>query len=393
MNNLKFNRTNGNVPKTLAGNDHISGLVVYVADADLPIGFTASERIKICSNLETAESLGITSTSEKWLLRVLHYQLSELFRVNNGVTLYLGLFSKPTDVADLTFLELKRMQQYAGGDIRQLAVWCGDVELSADHLTALQGVATALEIEDVPLSIVYAPKVTTLGALPKTIAGSNQCRVSVVIGQAGSGKGFDLYNHADNVGHASVSAIGVVLGLISAASVHESIGWVQKFPTGISLPAFGDGSEYRKLDSGVIEALDNARYIFFRTFSGFAGSYVNDSHTMDAATSDYAMIESVRTMDKAVRGIRTYLIPELGSPLTINPSDGKLAASTIKHLETVANKQLGDMLNAGELSGYSVSIDPNQNVLSSSTVEFVIKNVAKGVFRKGNVKIGYATSV
>jgi len=48
---------------------------------------------------------------------------------------------------------------------------------------------------------------------------------------------------------------------------------------------------------------------------------------------------------------------------------------------------------AGELSGCAVEIDPDQNVLASSTVEFVIKNVAVGVFRKGIVKIGWAQSV
>ena len=51
------------------------------------------------------------------------------------------------------------------------------------------------------------------------------------------------------------------------------------------------------------------------------------------------------------------------------------------------------MEKAGELSGYKVEIDPEQDVLSTSTVEIVIKQVAVGVMRKIRVRIGYAKSV
>ena len=51
------------------------------------------------------------------------------------------------------------------------------------------------------------------------------------------------------------------------------------------------------------------------------------------------------------------------------------------------------MEKAGELSGYEASIDPEQDVLSTSTVEVVIKNVPVGVIRKMKVKIGYVKSL
>ena len=133
--------------------------------------------------------------------------------------------------------------------------------------------------------------------------------------------------------------------------------------------------------------------MFLVTQIGQSGSYVNDSHTMDAATSDYAMIESVRTMDKAVRGVRTYLTPELGGNVYVDAESGKMQAFSVAHLETTANKALEDMEKAGELSGYKVEIDPEQDVLSTSTVEIVIKQVAVSVMRKIRVRIGFAKSV
>lgn len=391
MHKLSFNRTNGNVPKSLAGKDHISGLLYYLGAGEVPDEFKENGPIQLVSSIETAEKLGIKTGATAWNVRNLHYQLSEIFRINSGVTLYVGLFAKPTGANP--FIEIKQMQNFAGGDIRQIGVWNGLTPLNKADLTTLQGIGKALEDEDAPISsILYAPQIKDVTKMATDSAGENKCRVSVVIGQDGAGRAAEL--HADSQrGDSSVSGLGIVLGLVSAASVHECIGWVQKFPTGVSLPAFGDGKLLRSLDKGDVEKLDNARYIFFRTYSGLAGSFVNDSHNMDSATSDYNTIELVRTMDKAVRGIRTYLLPELGSPLYVDPETGKLSPATVKHLETVANKQLEDMTKAGELSGFVVEIDPDQNVASTSTVEFVIKNVAVGVLRKGVVKIGYARNV
>ena len=286
------------------------------------------------------------------------------------------------------------MQNYAGGRIRQIGVWCGDKVFAADDVVAIQGVADALDGVNAPLSVLYAPKVADVTKMPTDVAGANQCRVSVVIGQAGSGTGAELYAaDANKTLKSTVSCLGVMLGLLSAAKVHQSISWIKNFPTGVTLPAFGDGTLYRSLDSAMIEQLDAARYMFLVTQIGQSGSYVNDSHTMDSATSDYAMIESVRTMDKAVRGVRTYLTPELGGNVYVDAETGKMQAFSVAHLETTANKALEDMEKAGELSGYKVEIDPEQDVLSTSMVEIVIKQVAVGVMRKIRVRIGFAKSV
>lgn len=388
---LKILRENSNVPKSLPGEDHITGLVSYMAATDIPDTFKTG-RVQALSTIDAAESAGITADAESWAVRVLHYHLSEIYRLNPAVSLYVAIFEKPQGESQ-TFAELKTVQNFAAGRIRQIGVWCGDRALSGDDLTALQGVADALAGEEAELSVVYAPKVGTLNTMPVNLAGENKSRVSVVIGQAGSGKGAELYNDKTNTGKASVSGLGVVMGLLSSAKVHQSIAWIKEFPTGVSLPAFGDGTLLRDVDKALLETLDTARYLFFVTHIGQAGSYMNDSHTMDSAISDYAAIESVRTMDKAVRGIRTYVKPELGGNVYVDASTGQLASYTVAHLETVANQALEAMERAGELSGYKVEIDPAQDVAGSGTVEIVIKNVAVPVMRHVRIKIGFAKSV
>ncbi|WP_276787367.1 DUF2586 family protein [Paraprevotella xylaniphila] len=397
---LSINRQNGNVPKSLPGEDHITGLVIYMAAGDIPAGFK-TERVQALSTIDAAEAAGIvdyttaadgTQTAAPWAVRVLHYHLSELYRINPAVSLYVGIFEKPQG-DNMTFAEIKTVQNFADGRIRQIGVWCGDRVPSEDDLVAIQGQAATLEAQGAELSVVYAPKVANVKQISTSLAGAGKCRVSVVIGQAGSGTGAELYKDKANAAKASVSGLGVVLGLISKAKVHQCIAWVKEFPTGISLPAFGDGTLLRDLDKALVEQLDTARYLFFVTQQGQSGSYMNDSHTMDDAISDYASIESVRTMDKGARGVRAYLIPELGGNVYVDADTGKLASYTVAHLETVAGHALEDMEKAGELSGYKAEIDPDQDVAASSTVDIVLKKVAVPVMRHVRIKIGFAKTV
>ena len=389
MQRLTIQRTNGNVPRTLAGEDHISGLLFY--NSALPSGFSADERIKTVSSIETAEGLGITADAADWGIRVLHYQLTSIFNLNPAISLYLGIFAPASGAS--TFAEIKKMQNFAGGKIRQIGVWNGSVALSETDLNTLQSVRNALDQQGKPLSIGYAPKVADVTKMEQELAGSNRCGVSVIIGQDGAGTAAELFADTGNTNKASVTAIGEWVGILSSASVHESIAWVEKFPTNIALPAFADGTLLRDLDAAVVEALDAARYLFFVTYDGIAGAYFNDSHTMDSPTSDYAYIENVRTMDKAVRGVRTYTQPKLGRPLKVDATTGKLETYVVEDLQLTASRALETMEKAGELSGYAVEIDPEQNVLATSTVEMVIKNVAIGVMRKLNIKIGFALNV
>lgn len=385
---LTIVRQNGNVPKSQNGQDHVSGFVAYLLEADIPAAFKA-EPVQAVSTIDKAEELGITADATAWSVKMLHYQLEEVFRINPSITLYMGLFSKPES---MTFQELKKVQNYAEGAIRQMAIWNGDTAPTADNIVKLEAVADSLDTENAPFSTLYAPLVSNYKNLPNNLA-TNNPRVSVVIAQAGSGTGAELYKSKDNKTKATVSAIGVALGTLSKAAVHQCIAWVKNFPSGISMPALGDGTLVRTIDKGELEKLDTNRYLFLNNVVGVAGSYWNDSHTMDSPTSDYAAIESVRTMDKAVRGIRTYLTPELGGNVYIDPDTGKLQSYTVSHLETTANIPLEEMEKAGELSGYKAEIDAEQDVLSTGTIEVTIKNVPVGVVRKFKVKIGFVKSL
>ena len=363
MNSIEITRTNGNIPKALPNNDHISGLILTEG--------CNSEMQEICM---ASSYEGLSDTVKEALESgYLEEQVNDFFNYSNGATLYICI---GYDVVNA----LKKIQSKANGEIRQVAIFSASDEYENGLLSDIKNTLDELEAEGRPMSAIVAiPADYALDQIVDTASSlrvSGYERISVVVGS--------LYN--------TIPCAGTVLGLIAAAAVNESISWVRKFPI-VAADAKIAGTSIADIDKSVLDQFDQDGVIFFRTYTGLNGYYISDSHTIDVATSDYNTIESVRTMDKAVRGIRTYLLPELGAPLTLDPETGCLAPDTVKHLETVASQQLTAMEKAGEISGWSVEIDPAQNVLATSTVEFVIKNVPIGVMRKASVKIGYAQSV
>lgn len=390
MNSFEIIKQQGGVPKALPGEDHISGLLFYMADDNLPSGFTSANRVKGVSTVAAAEALGITADAELWLHRVMHYHISEAIRQNDGILLYVGCYATPAGTYN--YAEIAQMQNATDGKMRQVGVWCGDKVLTSADITALQTVATGLQNQYKNLSIVITGKVANINNMPN-VSGSGRCNVSVEVGQDGEGLGATLYNDADNTSTNTVGLTGLVIGMISKAAVNESIAYVAKFASGIDVPAFGDGSLVRNADATLLADLDSKRYIFLLKQTGLTDSYMSDSHTMDLLTSDYAEIELERAIDKAIRGIHLYLLPYLSSPVYVNPNDGTLRADTVAVLKNEAGRVLEQMEQAGELSGYVVEIDPAQNVLATSTIEIVVRNVAVGVLRHIQVKIGYTTQI
>lgn len=383
MNSLKFTRGQGGIPAILPGEDHISGFCFVTGEPTYTEHITGTNPVVLVSSLDIAESLGIKPDAEAVPIRVLHYHISEIFRVNPSASLHIGVCTMNQMP---NFIE--EIQNNASGKIRQFGVYVDTTNEYTTYISELQGVANKLRSSAVPAHIITNLPAMEIENIPNLTA-PGLFDISVVCGESQSIKVREL----KTAGVVSVTDVGTVLGLISKAKVNESIGWVQKFNSGITDPGLIDGSEIKQIDTAVLEQLDADGYIFFRTYPGIGGSYANDSRTLDIQTSDYNTIERNRTMDKAERGIRTYLTPYIAAPLYVDAESGKLSVDTVAFLETLAGKQLEDMEKAGELSGYKVTIDPEQNVLASSTVEFVIKQVPVGVMRRVNVKIGYTTKI
>lgn len=421
LNDIIFKKTHGGIGRPAANEDVISGLILDVPGLQplessltehfdtvtIEDGYALIARIKYPEQLTdfgiTATKLGKDKTSlsdEEVACNAIVYHVSEFFRINPEGVLYLML-NTDTKIANGSYL--RALQTYAGGNIRQAGMLVKKID--ATYISSLQTTATELETEHTPLSVIctYNGENSTryegesgvemislsfFESEEGNLISKGNCNVSLLIA---ADLDNELLTNLGSYGH--YGCIGAALGAISKAQVHESIAWVEKFPLSLKAPGFISGDLVKDVPMNKLNAINDNRYIFVRTFPGDANNYFNDSFTLDEPTSDYAYIEAVRTIDKACRGVRQLMLPYLGSPLYVDSDTGKLSPTTAAFLETTAGRALESMERAGELSGYKVEIDREQNVLATSQLEVVIKKVGVGVMRRVNIKIGYTTKL
>ena len=321
----------------------------------------------------------------------IHYHVSEYFRLQPQGVLYIGLYAIP---ATYDFAEVATLLDFAGGEIKQLGVRVSSTTLTAAMVTALDAklMTYAGVGYDKPASAVLTADFngTALSALP-TLASNSDYRVSVDIAQDGAAKGYELYKANGK----TIGCMGAKLGIISLASVNSCIGDVGQFDmsNGIELEviAFGNGVTYKTQALSLLTTLDTYKYNFLRK-RAVAGSYWEDSNTSIADTSDFAFIENVRTVDKAIRLTKINSEIKINSTLTLN-SDGTLSEDTIADFLRLANIGLDDMLRNGEISAYVTTMSPTQNVLATSKVVINIAIVPTGVARQIQFNVGLTSSI
>ncbi|HRO08572.1 MAG TPA: DUF2586 family protein [Saprospiraceae bacterium] len=389
LNNVYFETVAGGLGRLPEGEDHVSCLIYKTSSPSTVFG-------GLIKSYEEAEQ-NVTINNIMGSDPVLAFQIREYFQMAGPSELYVILEATSGGVPVTSY------HTWTKGRVRQI-YWHRDDMTYTNVLAkvAEAGVfATALNALFIPavilLSVKDHTKLITDNTLPILHQNDNP-EVSVLISGDGSGAGNGL---ADLLTIKYIPAGGALLGLLSKAAVHESIGWVRKFPLAYKADGvnnyektrFSDGSY---LPGGVtettLETLSDKGYIFLRQIEGVPGVYVNDTHTACDETSDYRYIENNRTIHKAKRGIRASLLPDLNSPIEVT-ADGTLSADMVAYFVNQTSRPLNLMLNAGEISAFEVIIDPDQDILTTSILNIDVKIVPRGTARTIKVNIGYAVSV
>jgi hypothetical protein len=303
---------------------------------------------------------------------ILYYHISEFFRLQPKGKLYVSL-QATADVG--TFAKITDLQNSAEGEIKQLGVYDKSAAFSTANCNAIQSVVTALAAVDKPISsVVFAGEISgtaDLAAFTTNLKTLSDPQVSVCIGQDGAAKGFKIFKATGK----SITNLGEMLGAVAFAQVNESIAWLSKFQVGTSeldTVAFANGQLWTALSDGTKVNLDSYGYCFLRKVTNLSGTYHNRPYTAVTATSDYSFIYSNRTIDKAIRSIRTVILPETGSPVKLN-ADGTLTEDVIGYFEGLCKQALDTMVSNNELSNYGVIIDPVQDVLSTNILYITVQ--------------------
>lgn len=365
--------------RILTSDDNKSGIVYYVANNPL-----SGDSVQVFS-VQQAEAVGITSDS----LPVLHYHLSEFYRINDSGQLQIKIveFTGGTH----SFDEVKELVADCDGDLSQVGVYTYS-SFSTGMVSALQDVMNDLKNEDIPLVALLQPNFNgqTLQSLPD-LSESDAPQVAVLIGQDGGGKGAELFNTLGQ----SIGVLGAALGAVALSSVNESIAWKGAFDMSgaeLNTLAFANGTQYKLVTKSQLSTINDKKYIFLLKDYGLNGSYFNSSFVATSDATDFYSIERNRVINKSRKLLRVSLLPELNSPLYLDES-GNLRVETVGKFTSKCEQALDGMRRDGELSNYKVTINPNQNVLSDDTLRIDVKLQPVGVARFIDITLGFAVSV
>lgn len=374
------------------------------------------------NSMDDLKELGITAysgdTEKDLLFGIPYYHINHFFGIQGSTGRLFIMFAD----CGVDWNAIEQMQRAAHGMINQLGVWTEqslwkqtDPEAetySIDLVTDLQSKAASLADENAPLSILLCAnsaviatdeesvKKVELGKIPTCVI--NARFVSVLLGQ---GLDADVSTmQLANQNLTPIGNIGAALGCIASASVQESFAWVNKFNLIGYFPdiemGFGDVTlnseskltstlKYSSLNKIQLDDLDDKGYIFLCKYSGLeSGVFFSKDQT--CSNGDYRTVARNRTIHKSRRAVRNALLPYVNSPLKVDPSTGYLSSAKITMFQNIVSDILTTMQNNEEISGFSVTIDKNQNVLKNDTLIIKYSLVPVGVASRIEVVEGLA---
>lgn len=329
---------------------------------------------------------------------ILHYHISEYFRIQSGTNgtdgLYVACYAAP---GSYDFSEINLVQNYSGGKVRLFGIFkdSGSAWAAGD----LGLIDTACKAQDSLIkncSALYAADISGTADIT-TITDLNTLtanKASSIVGQDAAALGNYLFLTTGK----SITQLGAALGALSVAAVSEDFGNViDKFnmSAGAGLEndvvAFANGQLIGTLGNSVVDSIDAKRHIFLKKYQGVTGSYFNDNHTAIIASDDYAYINDNRVIDTAERNIYASIIPALKGRLYLN-SNGTMTQSTIENLRSLTLKPLYDMNRNGDLSDIDpedVYINPTQNVKVANSVTIEVSLNEAAIARNIVIPIGF----
>lgn len=247
-----------------------------------------------------------------------------------------------------------------------------------DVVTAVQAAQSVAEnyLTKIAPVVVFIPALKWNGStdgLYQPREGS-QNMVSVVL--ASDGK----------VGNEQSAAIGQVLGRAAKVAVNISIGRVADG----SIASEGylmDGSTPED-HFAIWELLDDAGYVFYRTYIGKNGYYLNGDATVTATTDDYCQLNLIRVIQKAAVICYKAYIDSILDTLSVDPDTGKIPTAMAKYYESVLTKSINSNM-VDEISGFTPAIDPDQELITTKKMNVVARIVPTATLREIEVNLAF----
>lgn len=376
---------NGNMGNVSLSDDGIAGLIL--TGAAVADKLELNKVYVLGSSLELAK-LGISAETNP----LLHKEITAFYKTaGEGAELHLLVVSEATTLTQMCSENadspLRKLISSAAGRIRLVGVnrntpadyeMTAEKGLDADVITAIASAHAVAEdfLTGIAPFRVLLPALGWDGQttnLYQPREGSYN-RVSVVMASDGKFGASQLYS----------AAIGQVLGRAAKIGVHQNLGRVRD--GAIAAKGYLTDGKTPEEHFSLMNLLEDAGYIFYRTFAGKNGYYLNGDATATALTDDYCFLSSGRVIDKAmVVTYRTY-IDDILDNIQVDPQKGTIPVSICKSFEAsiirAVNTTMGD-----QMSSFTAYIDPNQNILANGQMTITCKIVPLATLREITVNL------
>lgn len=370
--------SNGNLLPDVAAIDGIAGICATVDTVGL------INVPKVVYNLTDAEDKGYTEAEEPFMHRLLKEFYSEL--AGNQELWVMGTADTQTmaQTVDSTDEDgALKLVKAAEGKIRLLAI-CRKPDSGYDGGSSFFD--TDVEATVLESKAFAEAQLSALRPLRILIEGRVIDETSVDIYEPKTSEnGFAgvVVGGTEADGSASV---GLLLGRAVKYGAEIKVGKVKNGP--LSVTAIYIGATPLK-EFVALEALHGKGVISFMKHPQKAGFYFGIDRM--CSIDDYRLLANGRVIDKAALIAAATYVEELESEVDTN-DDGTIKEIDVKHLEGVIKQNI-DAFMGDQISGVTVYINPNQNIINTSTLDVKLRIRPKGYTTFIDIDLGLTATV
>lgn len=182
------------------------------------------------------------------------------------------------------------------------------------------------------------------------------------------------------------ASVGLALGRAAKYGAHIKLGKVANGP--LSVNEIYIGTTLLKNVAG-LAALHDAGFISFMTHPQKAGFFFGIDRMCD--TGDYYLLARGRVVDKATVIAAALYANQIEDEVDTEPGSGKIATHVIADLEAQLEQAINTNM-ADQISEVEAIIDPDQDIINTSTLEVKLKIQPLGYKSFIEVTIGLSAS-
>lgn len=383
--NVNITLGNGNMGTVSLSDDGVAALILTGAAV---AGMLELNKVYVLGSTQDLKKYGIEAATNP----LLYKDIAAFYTsAGDGAELHLLVVSEATTLTQICAPDadapLKKLINSAAGRIRLVGInrntppdyaVTEEKGLDADVVTAITAAQTVAEgflVSIAPFRVLL-PAIGWTGetaSIYQPREGSFN-RVAVVLASDGKFGDSKLYS----------AAIGQVLGRAAKIDVHQNLGRVRD--GAITAKGYLTDGKTPEEHYSHWNLLNDAGYIFYRTFVGKNGYYLNGDAMATSTADDYCFLSSGRVIDKAVViAYKTY-IDDILDNIDVDPNKGTIPVPVCKSFEASIIRAVGTSM-AGEISSFTAYIDPAQNVLANGRMSVVCKIVPLATLREINVNL------